>query len=298
MSEPLSIRTPEEIEAVAAAAEEQRLRRRYIVRSLLRSPTFMVGAAILLFWIVMALFSTVFTPDPYAVDVSHTLAPPSGAHWFGTDATGRDVFARTLAGARPVLIIAPLATLLALVAGSLIGLVAGFYRGVVDEVLMRLVDVLLCLPVIVLALFVLSVLHSKSSWIVILVIAIVFTPLVSRTVRSTVIGEREREYVMAARLRGERASFIMVGEVLPNVLPPIIVEATVRLGYAVFTSATLSFLGQGLQPPSPDWGLTISENVSVLQVAWWTVIFPAVALATLVVSVNLIADGLRRVITR
>lgn len=298
MSEPLSVRTPEEIEAVAAAAEEQRQRRRYILRALLHSPTFMVGAAILLFWIVMALFSTAFTADPYAVDVSHTLAPPGGAHLFGTDPTGRDVLARTLAGARPVLIIAPLATLLALMAGSLIGLVAGFYRGVVDEVLMRLVDVLLCLPVIVLALFVLSVLHSKSSWIVILVIAIVFTPLVSRTVRSTVIGEREREYVMAARLRGERPSFIMVGEVLPNVLPPIIVEATVRLGYAVFTSATLSFLGQGLQPPSPDWGLTIAENVSVLQVAWWTVIFPAVALATLVVSVNLIADGLRRVITR
>jgi peptide/nickel transport system permease protein len=298
MSEPLSVRTPEEIEAVAAAAEEQRLRRRYIFRALLHSPTFMVGAAILLFWVVMALFSTSLTADPYAVDVAHTLAPPSGAHIFGTDSTGRDVLARMLAGARPVLIIAPLATLLALIAGSLIGLVAGFYRGVVDEVLMRLVDVLLCLPVIVLALFVLSVLHSKSSWIVILVIAIVFTPLVSRTVRSTVIGEREREYVMAARLRGERPSFIMVGEVLPNVLPPIIVEATVRLGYAVFTSATLSFLGQGLQPPSPDWGLTIAENVSVLQVAWWTVIFPAVALATLVVSVNLIADGLRRVITR
>jgi peptide/nickel transport system permease protein len=298
MAEPLSVRTPEEIEAVAAAAEEQRQRRRYILRALLHSPTFMVGAAILLFWIVMALFSTVFTADPYAVDVAHTLSPPGGAHLFGTDTTGRDVLARTLAGARPVLIIAPLATLLALIAGSMIGLVAGFYRGVVDEVLMRLVDVLLCLPVIVLALFVLSVLHSKSSWIVIVVIAIVFTPLVSRTVRSTVIGEREREYVMAARLRGERPPFIMVGEVLPNVLPPIIVEATVRLGYAVFTSATLSFLGQGLQPPSPDWGLTIAENVSVLQVAWWTVIFPAIALATLVVSVNLIADGLRRVLTR
>jgi peptide/nickel transport system permease protein len=298
VAEPLSVRTPEEIEAVAAAAEEQRQRRRYIFHALLRSPTFIVGGAILLFWIVMALFSTVFSADPYAIDTAHTLAAPGGAHLFGTDATGRDVLARTLAGARPVLIIAPLATLLALAAGTVIGLVAGFYRGVVDEVLMRLVDVLLCLPVIVLALFVLSVLNSKSSWIVILVIAIVFTPLVSRTVRSTVIGEREREYVMAARLRGERASFIMLGEVLPNILPPIIVEATVRLGYAVFTSATLSFLGQGLQPPSPDWGLTIAQNVSVLQVAWWTVIFPADALATLVVSVNLMADGLRRVITR
>jgi peptide/nickel transport system permease protein len=298
VAEPLSVRTPEEIEAVAAAAAEQRQRRRYVFHALLHSPTFMVGGTILLFWIVMALFSTVFTADPYAVDTAHTLAAPGGAHLFGTDSTGRDVLARTLAGARPVLIIAPLATLLALIAGTVIGLMAGFYRGVVDEVLMRLVDVLLCLPVIVLALFVLSVLHSKSSWIVIVVIAIVFTPLVSRTVRSTVIGEREREYVMAARLRGERPSFIMLGEVLPNVLPPIIVEATVRLGYAVFTSATLSFLGQGLQPPSPDWGLTIAQSVSVLQVAWWTVIFPAVALASLVVSVNLIADGLRRVIAR
>jgi peptide/nickel transport system permease protein len=289
--------TPEEAAAEAAVAAEQRRHRRYVVHSLLHSPTFMIGSAVVLFWIAMAIFSQSLTVDPNAVNASFTLNAPSLSHLFGTDDLGRDVLARTLAGARPVLIIAPLATALALLWGTVIGLIAGFYRGFVDDLVMRGVDVVLALPTLVVSIMVLSLL-GKSLGIVILVIAVLFTPGISRTVRSAVLGEAEREYVLAAQLRGERSWFIMVGEVLPNITSPIIVEGTVRLGYCVFAAATLSFLGFGLQPPSPDWGLTISLERNFLQVGPWTVLFPALALASLVVGANLIADGLRRVLSR
>jgi len=289
-----STRQVEELQADAAAAAEQRRQRRYLMRALLRSPTFMTGLVIVLFWVFMAAFSTFLTQDPFAQDAMASLQSPSPAHWFGTDDLGRDVFARTMAGARTVLIIAPLATALALLWGGIIGLIAGFWRGLTDEIIMRLVDVLLALPIIITSILILSLL-GKGTAIIIVTIGALFTPVVSRTVRAAVIGEREREYVMASRLRGERSAFVMSREILPNITQPIIVEGTVRLGYAVFTAATLSFLGFGLAPPSPDWGLTIANQRVFLQIAPWTVLFPAAALASLVVAVNLITDGLGRV---
>jgi peptide/nickel transport system permease protein len=287
----------QELKADAAAAAEQRRQRRYLVKALLRSPTFMTGLIIALFWVFMALFSTSFTQSPTAQDAFASLQPPSVAHWFGTDDLGRDVFARTMAGARTVLVIAPLATALALLWGSTIGLISGFYRGLTDEIIMRLVDVLLALPIIITSILILTLL-GKGVSIIIITIGALFTPVISRTVRSAVIVEREREYVMAARLRGERSAFVMAREILPNIKEPIIVEGTIRLGYAVFTAATLSFLGFGLAPPSPDWGLTIATQRTFLQIAPWTVMFPAAALASLVVGVNLITDGLSRVFSR
>jgi peptide/nickel transport system permease protein len=287
----------QELQADAAAAAEQRRQRRYLVQALLRSPTFMTGLIIAIFWVFMALFSTSLTQSPTAQDAFASLQAPSAAHWFGTDDLGRDVFARTMAGARTVLIIAPLATALALLWGSTIGLISGFYRGVADEIIMRLVDVLLALPIIITSILILTLL-GKGVSIIIITIGALFTPVISRTVRSAVIGEREREYVMAARLRGERSGFVMAREILPNIKEPIIVEGTIRLGYAVFTAATLSFLGFGLAPPSPDWGLTIATQRTFLQIAPWTVMFPAAALASLVVGVNLITDGLSRVFSR
>jgi peptide/nickel transport system permease protein len=284
-------------QADAASMLEQRRQRRYLTTALLRSPTFMTGLLIVLFWVFMAVFSTFITQSPFEVDAAASLQAPSAAHWFGTDDLGRDVLARTMAGARTVLIIAPLATFLALLWGGIIGLVSGFYRGMTDEIIMRLVDVLLALPVIITSILILSLL-GKSLAIVIVVIGALFTPVVSRTIRAAVIGEREREYVMAARLRGERSAFVMAREILPNITQPIIVEGTIRLGYAVFTAATLSFLGFGLVPPSPDWGLTIATERIFLQIAPWTVLIPAAALASLVVGVNLITDGLSRVFSR
>ncbi|TMI88409.1 MAG: ABC transporter permease [Bacillati bacterium ANGP1] len=261
---------------------------------LIRNAAFLAGGAVVVFWIFAALEWKVITPyDPFAVGPAHPLAPPSGAHWLGTDDLGRDVLSRVLAGAAPVLTIAPTATLLSLLGGTTIGLVAGFHRGLLDDVLMRLVDAVMSLPVIIPATVVLA-LVGRSTTNVILAIAVLFSPLVARTVRSAVLIEREREYVDAARLRGDRGLFIMFFEILPNVTSPLIVEGTVRLGYAVFTAGTLSFLQLGIQPPSPDWGLTVAVERAFVQIAPWTVLAPALALASLIIGVNLAADGVRR----
>lgn len=263
------------------------------VGALLRTGTFVVGAAILLFWIVDAFAWPVLVPqDPQALNPATTLRAPSATHWFGTDDLGRDVFSRTLAGATSVLTVAPAATALGLAGGILVGLVTGYFRGVTDEIIMRFVDALLAFPLVIIAVLVLAILgHSVSN--VILVIAVVFAPIVARTVRAAVLAEREREYIAAAKLIGESPLYIMFVEILPNITGPLAVETTIRFGYAIFTSATLSFLSLGVQQPSPDWGLTIGLGRADLQIAPWIVIFPAAALATLIIAVNLVADGLR-----
>ena len=260
----------------------------------LRSGPFLVGAAIVLVWVFCALFGQFVTPyDPYHDDLLNTLAAPSAAHWFGTDQIGRDIFSRIVVGARPILSVAPLSTLLATVLGTTVGLLTGYFGGVIDAITGRLIEVLLALPLIVVALLVLVAL-GPSSGTVIAVIGIIFTPLIARTVRSAVLAERSLDYVAAAELRGEGALHIMFVEILPNVLPPILVETTVRLGYAIFTVASLSFLGFGIQPPSADWGLAISENYGMIAGGfWWTVAFAAAGTASLVVGVNLVADGIQ-----
>jgi peptide/nickel transport system permease protein len=285
-------------DGAAAQVDVRRLRRQRraeLVSAVLHSKTFLIGLGIVVFWLVSALTWRWVVSNPQAVDPAATLAAPSGDHWFGTDNLGRDVFARVIAGAAPVLTIAPLATLLGLFGGITIGLVTGYYRGWIDDVFSRIVDALLAFPLIIMAVLVLASL-GRETRNVILVIGIIFTPLIARTVRSAVLIEREREYVSAARLRGERAPRIMVIEILPNITGPIMVEGTIRLGYAIFAATTLAFLGLGIQDPSPDWGLAIANGRAYLQVAWWMVLFPATALATLVVGVNLVADGLRRAI--
>ena len=285
-------------DGAAAQVDVRRLRRQRraeLVSAVLHSKTFLIGLGIVVFWLVSALTWRWVVSNPQAVDPAATLAAPSGDHWFGTDNLGRDVFARVIAGAAPVLTIAPLATLLGLFGGITIGLVTGYYRGWIDDVFSRIVDALLAFPLIIMAVLVLASL-GRDTRNVILVIGIIFTPLIARTVRSAVLIEREREYVSAARLRGERGPRIMVIEILPNITGPIMVEGTIRLGYAIFAATTLAFLGLGIQDPSPDWGLAIANGRAYLQVAWWMVLFPATALATLVVAVNLVADGLRRAI--
>ena len=258
----------------------------------LRGPA-LAGTAIVGMWLACALFGPALTPyDPYADDLLNTLAPPSTAHWFGTDQIGRDVFSRVVAGARPILLTAPLATVLATAAGTALGLLTGTRGGWLDLLAGRLIEVMLALPLIVVALVALAAL-GPSTPAVIAVIGLTFTPLVARTVRAAVLGERALDYVAAAEGRGEGALYVMAVEILPNVLPAVLVEATVRLGYAVFTVASLSFLGFGIQPPSPDWGLSVAETYGLLTGGfWWPAVFPAAATASLVVAVNLLADGL------
>ena len=263
-----------------------------LLREIVRSKTFIAGAIIVGFWIICAIFGYAIAPhNPTAENLNQINKAPSGAHLFGTDQLGRDMFSRVLTGVRDIIIIAPLAVILSTVLGSALGLVMGYFRGVVDESIARVLEAFLALPLVVLALTAITAIGA-SNLVDILVIAVVFTPLIARTVRTSVLLERELDYVAAARLRGEKAPYILFVEILPNVMSPIVVEFTVRIGYAVFAIATLSFLGFGVQPPSPDWALDISTNYGLVTAGyWWEVLFDAAALASLVIGVNLIADA-------
>lgn len=258
-----------------------------------RSPTAMVGLLLLLVWVVCAIAWPLLAPyDPNQFHTSARLQPPSAQYWFGTDQFGRDVFSRVLAGSRDILIVAPLATLVGIGCGTCLGLVAGFYRGLLSEAVLRVMDAVMAFPIVTLSLLVVAML-GPSVINVILVIGLVFTPRVARVVYASTLSVRDLNYIAAARLRGESSAYILFGEILPTITAPIIVEATVRVGYAVFASATLSFLGLGIPPPAADWGLQIADSRTFLQSAPWTVLFPAIAIASLVVGVNLVSDGLQ-----
>jgi peptide/nickel transport system permease protein len=277
-------------------AAERRQARRERMALLVRRPGFIAGCIILLFWIVCAIGGDRITPYDPINDFSTSSQRPSSDHWFGTDQLGRDVFSRVMAGARDVLIAAPIAALLAIIAGTVLGLVMGYFRGWADEVIGRIIEAVMSIPVILVALLIISVLGSSRT-VVIGTVAALFAPIVARTVRAAVISEAQLDYVMSSKLRGESSLFIMTREITPNISGPIVVEFTVRVGYAVFTIATLSFLGAGIQPPSPDWGLTISDTYRLIQAnQWWPTLFPALAIASVVIATNLIADSIEAVL--
>jgi len=267
-------------------------------RLVLRKPTFLIGAAVLLFWVICAIFGHLIAPfDPLAQQLLARNTGPSGTHLLGTDQLGRDILSRVIVGARDILLIAPAATLLGAVGGTAIGLVMGYFGGVVDVVLGRIVEAVLALPVVIVAfLFIVAV--GPSSVTLIVVVGFIFAPLIARTVRTAVLVESQLDYLSSARLLGERPGYIMFAEILPNVLPVIVVEFTVRLGYAIFAVATLSFLGFGVQQPTPDWGGDIAANYGLLGAGyWWETLFPALAIASLVIGLNLVTDSIEQVIS-
>jgi peptide/nickel transport system permease protein len=268
-------------------------------RLLLRKATFWAGASIVVFWVVCAVFGHAIAPyNPLAQQLLAANAAPSSAHWFGTDPLGRDVLSRVITGAKDILIITPLATLLGTVLGTALGLAMGYIGGWFDTVVSRIVEAILALPFVIIAfLFVVAV--GPSIVTITVIIGLVFTPLIARTVRTAVLVERHQDYVSASRLLGENSARVMFGEILPNVMPAVVVEFTVRLAYAVFAVVTLSFLGFGIQPPTPDWGADIAANYSGLLAGyWWQTLFPALAIATLVTAVALIADSIEQVLSQ
>jgi peptide/nickel transport system permease protein len=284
--------TPEQVvgETVAQVRRETLLQ-------ILRSKTVWVGLVIVGIWVVCAVLGSRLAPnDPFKTDPVGKHKGPSGDHFFGTDLLGRDVFSRVIVGARDILTVAPLATLLGTLLGTALGLAMGYFRGIVDDILSRIVEAVLALPLVIVAITALAATGTSTATLV-LVIGVVFAPIIARTVRAAVLAERELEYVAAARLRGERPPYVLFAEILPNVLPPILVEFTVRIGYAIFAVATLSFLGFGPQPPSPDWGLQIFDGTRFISAGfWWESLFPAVAIASLVIAVNLISDGIQQAV--
>lgn len=260
-----------------------------------RTPTFWAGGGLTLMWLVFAMFGDFVTPfDPLGTpqDLLNRLQPPSVEHWFGTDELGRDVLSRVIAGSRQVLTVALAATVLGTIAGTALGLVIGFFGGIIDDIVSRVLDAFLSIPLVITAMLALAALGPNTIGVII-VIGLVFTPVIAKTVRAAVLGERRLDYVTAAQLRKENSVYILFVEILPNVASVIIVEFTVRLGYAIFTVLALSFLGFGVEPSVPDWGLAIAQHYGYLTGnVWWPVLFPALAIASLVVGVNLLADAL------
>lgn len=266
------------------------------VRALYRRPTSAIGATIVLFFTLIALVGPWLAPYGLNEQIySAARQPPSAAHWFGVDHLGRDVFSRVLIGARDILTLAGLGTGLSVISGVAFGLLSGYQGGLFDEILMRFFDSLLAMPALLLALLLLGTLGPSRS-AVLIVIVVVYTPIVARVVRSVVLSVKSKGFVEAARLRGERLPYILLREILPSVLPALAVEAALRFSYAIFLVSSLGFLGVGVRPPSPDWGLMVSEaRLQVRQIPW-SLYFPAGAIALLVIGVNLLADGLKRIL--
>jgi peptide/nickel transport system permease protein len=280
-----------------AVVSEAETREQPVWQLLLRRPTFDVGALILLFWIVCAIFGSQIAPhNPLALQLLANNTRPSGAHWFGTDSLGRDVLSRVIVGSRTILIVAPLATLLGTVLGTALGLALGYLRGIVDTLVSRVVEAVLALPAIIIIIIFTAAL-GVSTLSQILIIGFIFTPLIARTVRSAVQVEGQLDYVPAARLLGERSGRMMFVEILPNVLPTVLVEFTVRLGYAIFAVATLAFLGFGVQLSTPNWGTDIKAGYGLLGAGdWWETLFPALAIASLIIAISLVADSIEQVL--
>jgi len=279
---------------IKTASRHRRFAARW--RRLNRYPATLIGFFIVGFFLLMALIGPWVAPYGYSEqNLSERLQPPSHQHLLGTDRFGRDVFSRILIGSRDVYVVAGSGALLSVLFGLTLGLFAGYFGGFVDEILMRMIDVLLAIPPLLLAMIVLFTL-GPSRTNVVLVVGFLYIPMVSRVVRSAVLDVKTRQFVEAAKLRGESNLYIMFREIFPNLLPPLAVEASMRFSYAIFLVASLGFLGLGVQPPSPDWGLMVGEARNYFTQAQWALLAPAAAIATLIVGVAFMSDGLRRML--
>jgi peptide/nickel transport system permease protein len=262
----------------------------------------MIGCGLVLFWVMVALLAPLIAPfDPNAhmkpFATPGTAFAQGGTFWLGTDNTGRDILSRLMWGARTVLFYAPLAALTAYTVGILMGLAAGYMRGWVDDVLSRLADIILSFPVLVLYIIIIATVGA-SGLNIIIAITFASAPGVMRIVRGLVLDLRNRDYVAAAQTRGEPAWRIMLVEILPNARGPLIVDACLRLGYVIITIGVLGFLGLGLPPPDPDWGGMVNETRQMAMAFPHMTLSPVIAISSLILGFNLLADGLREISLR
>lgn len=268
------------------------------VKLLKESPVGMIGAFLVLFWVFVAIFAPLISPfDPNANNMDALMSPPTGTYWLGTDNSGRDILSRIIWGSRTVFQVAPIAVLCAYIIGCMLGLMAGYYRGWVDDLINRISDIVLSFPAIVLYIIVIMKLGPSAINIIIAVIFI-SSPQITRIVRGMTLELREREYVAAAKMRGESALYIMLVEILPNARGPLIVDACLRLGYTTIAIGVLGFLGLGLPPPDPDWGGMVKETYAMMSIFPHMSLFPAAAISSLVVGLSLLADGVREISIR
>ncbi|MCF8106211.1 MAG: ABC transporter permease [Desulfohalobiaceae bacterium] len=279
---------------------------------LLSSKTATIGFLLVFFWVAVAILAPVLTPySPTEQDWMHPNEGPSVQHILGTDELGRDLWTRIIYGARVVLVYLPVSehvnipggtaiwsVLVALVAGSMLGLISGYIGGWPDEIIMRFLDAMISIPVLLLYLLIVAALGASAVNVVI-ALAIMGIPGIARLVRSLTLDIRTRDYIKAAETRGESKIHIMLVEIMPNAKGPVIIDAMLRVGYAIFAMGTLGFLGMGIPPPSPDWGSMVAKGREfILQGHPWAALWPAIAIASLVVGLNLMADGLREEMTR
>jgi peptide/nickel transport system permease protein len=253
-----------------------------------------IGLAIVLFWVAVAILAPVIAPYSPTALVGKVAEPPSARHWLGTDEIGRDILSRIIYGSRTILLLSPTAVAAGLVIGGLMGLVAGYRGGLIDELIMRLADIILAFPVLLLYMIIIAAV-GPSALNIIFAVTFASSPAIARIVRSLVLELKSREFVAAARLRGESAWYIMLVEILPNAKGPLIVDTCIRIGYVAFTIGTLGFLGLGIRPPTPDWGGMVNAARNWILMAPWVAAFPALAISSLVVGLNLFADGLREI---
>lgn len=265
-----------------------------ISKRLKKQPATLIGIVILILLITIAIFGPFFAPySPTDQKMAERLQSPSREHLFGTDDFGRDIFSRIIYGTRHVIVVAGSITILAVIAGVVLGLNSGFRGGVFDEIVMRIMDIIMSFPALLLAMVVLFVLGT-TTLNVILMVAIRYTPIITRVVRSVVLEVKTRQFIEAAKLRGESYTYILMKEIFPNVLPALAVEASMRFCYSIYLVASLAFLGMGAQPPTPDWGLMVGEARPWFHQAGWMLFFPAGAISLLVVGVGLFSDGLKQ----
>lgn len=263
-------------------------------RSLLGSPVAMTGVVLVLLHVVMAVAAPWLAPySPIATSPLDAIVNPSSAHWLGTDQLGRDVLSRVIYGGRNAMLISVVAAMLSVGIGTALGCAAAYFRGWFDEILMRVLDAVLSVPAILALLVVVSVLGAGAP-VIVLAATVVYCPAVIRVIRAGAQSVVGLDYVTAARARGENPWATMVREILPNVLDVVLVEFAMRASWIVLLVSSLSFLGFGANPPTPDWGLMVSESRSLLTVTPWAAVGPIIALATLIVGLNLAADGLAK----
>ncbi len=286
--------------AVSAPAEARASGLRRFVSSLglLReSKAAIIGVALIAFWLLAAVFAPVVSPyDPNGQDFA-SLADPSpfqSTHLLGTDHIGRDMLSRVLWGSRTVFTVAPIAVAAAYIVGIALGMLAGYYRGWIDTLISRVSDIILSFPVLILYIILITTV-GPSAFNIIVAVVLAFSPGIGRIVRGLVLELRTSEYVSAAQIRGESGLFIMLVEILPNARGPLIVDACLRFGYTVITIGVLGFLGLGLPPPDPDWGGMVKETTALMTIFPHMALIPSIALSSLVIGFNLLADGLREI---
>jgi peptide/nickel transport system permease protein len=279
--------------AVAAESVPPSTTRRRQLVFALRQPAVLAGAVVLVLFLLAALLAPMLSPaDPQAQNVLEGLRPPSAAHLFGTDKLGRDLLSRILYGARISLFVGVVVVLLSSVVGTLLGVLAGYLGGWVDEALMRITDIFFAFPALILAMAIAGALGPSLQNALIAISAVTW-PVYARLLRGQVLALREREFVLAARTVGVPEWQIILRHLLPNMLAPLLVQASFDMGGAITSVAGLSFIGFGAQPPTPEWGVMISEARTYMATAWWMGTFPALSIMLVVGGFNLLGDGLR-----